>query len=179
LAYKDGNNGELAYSSAAIGRCIGDPPTITLEIKNPEDIYIYQGEYSTSLISEPLYSYRFILTDEFGITPIVDTGEILYNVDEDKVGEKRMSTNEFKIKYEVTNAKLKYIITTINGYTAEIEKTGITTTADMVEDDWLIISQSEKAKNNGYVEISLNSEITFDFGTYLIERKKINSNKWD
>ena len=177
LAYKDNEEGELAYSSAAIGRCIGETPTLEL---NKENVYTYQGKYTTSLLSEPLYSYRFKLMDEFGITVIKDTGEILYNVDNDKIeANKRISTNKFEIKHEVTNAKLKYIITTINGYTTEIVETGITTTTKMVEDNQLIISQSEKAKNNGYVEISLNSEITFDSGAYLIERKKVNSNKWD
>lgn len=182
LAYDDGTD-YFAYSSVSIGRCIGKAPTISIGQKNT---YLYQGEYVTSLISEPIYSYRFILSNSLTNTIIYDSGDILHNVDNDTIDyntNTRISTHDFAIKYEYNSMNLKYIITTINGYTQYAILDGISFINANIEDKpYLKISQDEKAKSNAYVKIELN-DIGDDFfvtnKNYIIERKKVTNDKWE
>ena len=190
LAYDDGTD-YFAYSSASIGRCIGKAPDIRIEtpIKDEKPIedyyYSYQGK-CTTLMTEPVYSYRFILT--INNTIMQDTGEILNNVNDDTIdndNNERITNNSFKVKYEISStdeANLEYSITTINGYKASaLVVVNTNTIGDEDLGFKLNISQDDdKAKNNGYVQIKLektqDSEIST--GWYIIERTELN-NKWD
>lgn len=58
MSYSDDNTYN-AYSAASIGRCIGTTPTIKIETLTQG--FSYQGKCTTP-ITEPVYSYRFILT---------------------------------------------------------------------------------------------------------------------
>jgi hypothetical protein len=63
-----------AYSTASIGRCIGTAPIISISglggrLSDSElniDTTLYTGNYTTTISSEPIYSYRFLVTDEDG-----------------------------------------------------------------------------------------------------------------
>ena len=153
MSYSD-DDAYNAYSSASIGRCIGIAPTIKIETLTQG--FSYQGKCTTP-ITEPVYSYRFILT--MNNTIIQDTGEILNNVDNDKISNNiRTTENNFKIKYEIKGTvTLKYSIITINGYKASASVNIDTNIIDGDEDLGfeLNISQDDKAKNNGYVQINL------------------------
>ena len=81
LSYDDNSN-YYAYSSASIGRCIGQSPIISIIKQNN---YLYQGNYTTSLLSEPIYSYRFVLSDASTNLTLYDSDNILHNVDEDTI----------------------------------------------------------------------------------------------
>ena len=170
---------DITYSTASIGRCIGDLSGIEISLSAiGNSNYLYQGKYITSVLSEPLYSYRFILTNTSGSTIIEDTGEILHNVDRDAIADsKRTSTHEFKIKREVTNAVLKYVVTTVNGYVKETLLGNINTADGDEKRGYLILFQDSKAKNNGYVGLKLSDDLPS--GYYLIERKKLGTSKWD
>ena len=179
MSYSD-DDAYNAYSSASIGRCIGTAPTIKIETLTQG--FSYQGKCTTP-ITEPVYSYRFILT--MHNTIIQDTGEILNNVDNDKISNNiRTTENNFKIKYEIKGAvTLKYSIITINGYKASASVNIDTNIIDSDEDLGfeLNISQDDKAKNNGYVQINLKtiSSSNIKTGWYIIERKIELNNKWD
>ena len=179
MSYSD-DDAYKAYSSASIGRCIGTAPTIKIETLTQG--FSYQGKCTTP-ITEPVYSYRFILT--MNNTIIQDTGEILNNVDNDKISNNiRTTENNFKIKYEIKGTvTLKYSIITINGYKASASVNIDTNIIDSDEDLGfeLIISQDDKAKNNGYVQINLKtiSSSNIKTGWYIIERKIELNNKWD
>ena len=168
------------FSTASLGRCIGTAPTIKIETLTQG--FSYQGKCTTP-ITEPVYSYRFILT--MNNTIIQDTGEILNNVDNDKISNNiRTTENNFKIKYEIKGTvTLKYSIITINGYKASASVNIDTNIIDSDEDLGfeLNISQDDKAKNNGYVQINLKtiSSSNIKTGWYIIERKIELNNKWD
>lgn len=182
ISYSDKDNTYTAFSTASIGRCMGEEPVI--DIKTLTEGFCYQGICTIPII-EPVCSYRFILT--MNGTILQDTGEILNNVDNDIIDENsdiRTTKNNFKIKYEIKNtAVLKYSITTINGYKKTVS-TNINT--NIIDDDKdlgfeLNISQDNKAKNNGYVQIDLKTISSSDIktGWYIIERKTELNNKWD
>ena len=168
------------FSTASLGRCIGTAPTIKIETLTQG--FSYQGKCTTP-ITEPVYSYRFILT--MNNTIIQDTGEILNNVDNDKISNNiRTTENNFKIKYEIKGTvTLKYSIITINGYKASASVNIDTNIIDSDENLGfeLNISQDDKAKNNGYVQINLKtiSSSNIKTGWYIIERKTELNNKWD
>lgn len=181
MSYSDDNTYN-AYSAASIGRCIGEVPTIKIETLTQG--FSYQGKCTTP-ITEPVYSYRFILT--MNDTVLQDTGEILNDVDNDIINDNNTRTieNNFKIKYEIEyKATLEYFITTVNGYKTSIS-TNINT--NIIDDDETLgfklnISQDDdKAKNNGYVQIKLEKtqDSNINTGWYIIERKTELNNKWD
>ena len=179
MSYSD-DDAYNAYSSASIGRCIGTAPTIKIETLTQG--FSYQGKCTTP-ITEPVYSYRFILT--MNGTVLQDTGEILNNVDNDIINNNTRNTeNNFKIKYEIKGTViLKYSIITINGYKDSVLVNIDTNIIDSDEDLGfeLNISQDDKAKNNGYVQIDLETTSSSDIktGLYIIERKTELNNKWD
>ena len=184
IAYNDGSD-YFAYSSASIGRCVGAVGSISVSGLSEEvtniDSGSYEGIYTTSILSEPVYSYRFVLTNLSTGEIIQDTGNVNYDTNSDTItnnGEQKIresKTPEFKIKYELipfTTYKLSFSITTVNGYTLDkhynLIKAGelpIGFSGD------LIATQDMDAKNNGYVSLSLviNQPIR---GSFLIERSK-------
>lgn len=175
------------YSAASIGRCIGNPPEVYIEnldaSKTNEDILDYIGKYKTDIVSEPVYSYRFIFSQDEEI--IQDTGEILHDVENDNVEQnKRISTHLFRLWYELEDNityKIKYIITSINGYKSfseykiiKAEEKNINIPID------IIASQSFTDKENGCINLSLKcNELPTIGDRYLIQRTENNGKKWD
>ena len=178
-----------AYSTASIGRCIDRSPillvigaegvemsTTALNFSTKKFI----GKYSTSIISEPLYSYRFFVTDLENNTILQDTSMLLHNVDMDNVTTTtRTSTHEFVLRYDLEQNKqylLTYEIVTINGYTSKKEykiiKMG---KMPMPFEGSLYINQNERAKDNGYIEIVLIGPACK--GEFILERT-IDKKEW-
>lgn len=181
----------FAYSTVSIGRCIGEnPSSVFIKGANSElnaqmfnaDTVLYTGIYQTSLTSEPVYSYRFVLLDEQRQV-VQDTGELRHNVDLDEIVDNQRTTqHEFKIKRELEKSKyytIQYSVKTINGYEQttpeyKIIKLG---TLPSTFSGGLYVSQSAVAKENGYVELQLQSP-TPNRGTFIIERTK-DKKEWD
>ena len=69
-----------AYSTASIGRCIGNGGDISIIDLNKN---IYTGMYITDISSEPIYSYRFTFKNIITNEVLQDTGNILHNVKND------------------------------------------------------------------------------------------------
>lgn len=190
MAYDDGS-GYFAYSTAAIGRCVSIDSTLVLRDATQEELSpnfvginrgSFTGVYETSMLSEPLYSYRFLLSDDTGAT-IQDTGTMLHNVDKDVIQDsKRISTHTFMIKHELELAryyKLQYFVTTINGLKLSTEQMTIVQAGSIPSKftGKLIITQDAKAKDNGYVNITLEyNEKTR--GTFILERSS-DQKTWD
>ena len=183
-----------AYSSASIGRCIGDLGKdfgITVfgsnTILDPNilniDTIAYVGEYTTNISSEPIYSYRFIFRNKNTGEIIQDTGDVLHNVDNDIVdGTKRTSNHIFKLRYELALGEyyeLVYSITTVNGYTIKTKPYTIIKSGQLpiIFQGSIIVSQDEMAKDNGYVNISIASDIPCK-GNFIIERTN-NNIEWN
>lgn len=159
-----------AYSSVSIGRCIGEEPRFfVIGDKGEMDSRIlnlatrkFIGRYSTSISSEPLYSYRFFVKDLSDNTILQDTTTLIHNTDNDEFtrdNKTRISQHEFVLRYELEQNKqylLTYEITTINGFTSKKEyiiiKSG---KLPMPFNGSLYVNQDEKAIDNGYINIVL------------------------
>jgi hypothetical protein len=123
LAYTDGLETELAYSTASIGRCIAtnsEQLSIkVLDMDNANSKVEYTGEYQRPIVSEPLYSYCFTITDNLQ-TVIATTGEVIWNSEKDsKEAGIYVSRPTFKPEVEMEYGvvyTLTFSITTINGY---------------------------------------------------------------
>ena len=183
-----------AYSAASIGRCIGDldkdfgikvfglNTVLDPNILNI-DTTTYVGEYTTNISSEPVYSYRFIFRNKNTGEIIQDTSDVLHNVDDDTVdGTKRTSNHIFKLRYELALGEyyeLVYSITTVNGYTIETKPYTIIKSGQLpiIFQGNIIVSQDEMAKDNGYVNISIVSDIPCK-GNFIIERTS-NNIEWN
>lgn len=186
LAYDDGTD-YFAYSSASIGRCIGITPTIKMCHANSSDELLdnqlniskgsFKSEYSTDILSEPVYSYRFTLKDEDD-NIIQDTGEVLHNANESQSPSrnKLIITHNFVIKYELElykKYKLQYSITTINGYKASTPEYYIIKAVSIppIFTGKLVASQNEKAKSNGYIDIQIQASNNDKCrGNFVLER---------
>lgn len=174
LSYTDDSsideNSFYAYSVAAIGRCIGSAPTISilgtdtevLEAKPELNIAAQEfiATYVATLASEPLYSYRFYLKDKDSETIIQDTSVILHNTDNDVVsGVTRTSSHVFQIQRELEYNKqyvIGYETTSINGFNTNNEYYIIKKGRLPIpfEGD-IYVGQDAAARENGYVKIVL------------------------
>lgn len=194
MSYSDDDNTYNAYSAVSIGRCIGELDkdfgikVIGLNtILDPNilniDTTTYVGEYTTNISSEPIYSYRFIFRNKNTGEIIQDTGDVLHNVDNDIVdGTKRTSNHIFKLRYELALGEyyeLVYSITTVNGYTIETKPYTTIKSGQLpiIFQGNIIVSQDEMAKDNGYVNISIVSDIPCK-GNFIIERTS-NNIEWN
>lgn len=161
------DNVNLVYSTVSIGKCIGNAPNI--EIEN------YIATCSFDLLSEPIYSYRFVLMDNNQII-IQDTGEILHNVDEDTIKDgKRTTTHVFYPQYELETGiyTLKYYITTVNGYNSYMaSELEITTSGNAPTNEFRAYNNID----NGYVGLILKSNEDNNTINYIIERKSDKEN---
>ena len=188
LAYDDNSN-YFAYSTTSIGRCIGEVPQVYIDELNDGSILInlnrYTGVYAATLSSEPMYSYRFTLSTLEGEI-VQDTGEVRYNTEYYVLDEETnlwTGKNIFDIRTQLKSGqyyKLKYTITTINSYTTSKEYTileaGATPSPFNGE---LVVSQNTKAKENGYVDIQLNTAVGYQYrGDFILERSA-NLQEWD
>ena len=159
-------------STASIGKCIGDDHTINLIEGNKEKEYI--GIYTTPMVSEPVYSYQFILKDNKG-NVIEDTGEVRNNTSNDVISEgNRQSSHIFKMKYE-QECNLLYSITTINGYTREIS-IGIEA-IEITTGKWSYNLTCDK--DNGCIIISHIKDEENTPDNIILERKDNNSGVWE
>ena len=176
-----------AYSTASIGRCISNNNSITITDLNSNIVNlnknVYEGVYISDIASEPIYSYRFVFKNITTNEIVQDTGDILHNVDEDKVTyqNKRISQHLFKINYELQKQyiyELTYSITTINGYKTSTKPYTIIKSEEifMVFQGGIKAQQNTKAKDNGYIEISLTPAESGQLvrGNFVLERTNDN-----
>ncbi len=191
LGYVD-DDGVFVYSEGSIGRCIGNAPSVSIltlseNALNPHTTN-YQGQYSTTMLSEPLYSYRFQMFNETANSIVADSGTIIYNVTNDRITTDRVedktyrtSIIDFYVNHELESTchyKISFEITTINGFTEKKEY-------QIVKGENLPnlfpgnirAYQDNDAVENGYVKIELygNSSIT---GQFILERSSDLQN-WD
>lgn len=175
------------YSTASIGRCISNNNSITITDLNSNIVNlnknVYEGVYISDIASEPIYSYRFVFKNITTNEIVQDTGDILHNVDEDKVTyqNKRISQHLFKINYELQKQyiyELTYSITTINGYKTSTKPYTIIKSEEifMVFQGGIKAQQNTKAKDNGYIEISLTPAESGQLvrGNFVLERTNDN-----
>ena len=176
-----------AYSTASIGRCISNNNSITITDLNSNIVNlsknVYEGVYISDIASEPIYSYRFVFKNITTNEIVQDTGDILHNVDEDKVTyqNKRISQHLFKLNYELQKQyvyELTYSITTINGYKTSTKPYTIIKSEEifMVFQGGIKAQQNTKAKDNGYIEISLTPAESGQLvrGNFVLERTNDN-----
>ena len=176
-----------AYSTASIGRCISNNNSITITDLNSNIVNlnknVYEGVYISDIASEPIYSYRFVFKNITTNEIVQDTGDILHNVDEDKVTyqNKRISQHLFKINYELQKQyiyELTYSITTINGYKTSTKPYTIIKSEEifMIFQGGIKAQQNTKAKDNGYIEISLTPAESGQLvrGNFVLERTNDN-----
>lgn len=188
IAYVDNNGIPGIYSSTSIGRCVvdaDDTDNICQIIGLQQDILnlntdSYVAMYTAPLVSEPVYSYRFWLTE--GANILQDTGEILHNARYDtKENNIRSCEHRFLLKYELDKEKyyvLHYAITTVNGYQQEVSYNIIAAALlPSLFNGNLIAEQGQQEYENGYVKISISSS-TPVAGQYVLERTS-NGYEWN
>ena len=173
MSYSD-DGAYNAYSTASIGRCIGNGGDISIIDLNKN---IYTGMYITDISSEPIYSYRFTFKNIITNEVLQDTGNILHNVKNDIIDNGiRISQHEFKVRQDLKFGeyyKLRYSITTINGFTISTVPYTIVKPEElpMIFKGNLKVQQNTKAKDNGYIEISLFSDNNKSVkGDFILER---------
>lgn len=173
MSYSD-DGAYNAYSAASIGRCIGNGGDISIIDLNKN---IYTGMYITDISSEPIYSYRFTFKNIITNEVLQDTGNILHNVKNDIIDNGiRISQHEFKVRQDLKFGEyyeLRYSITTINGFTISTVPYTIVKPEElpMIFKGNLKVQQNTKAKDNGYIEISLFSDNNKSVkGDFILER---------
>lgn len=169
MAYYDNNeDATFYYSSASTGRCVEKEKEIYITgsniqlsefSANPDRYGIYHGVYSSSMLSEPLYSYHFIMKDSDGNIfqdsniQTFDNSKIyngIYNVD-------------FKIKKELKKDiiyTLQFFVTTINGYTTQSPAYKIIKDVRQAKTTNIKLSINELNAENGYIELRLSGTPT-------------------
>lgn len=193
LGYMD-QEGAQAYSIVAFGRCIGEEPEIYVsnltENTLNRSLRIYQGNYSTTTISEPLYSYRFILTNTATGAIVQDSQEQIYNTNNDIITtdaytsiQQRTSAMEFICNQELpndTHYTLSFTITTVSGYKATKKYQIIEGGALPIEfKGALVVSQDHEAIENGYITIALSgTQDDAINGKFLLEKSK-DGQQWE
>jgi hypothetical protein len=168
IAYIDSNDEVGPYSSVSIGRCVvdaDDTDNICRIDGLQQDILnlntdSYVGVYTAPIVSEPVYSYRFWLTE--GTNILQDTGEILHNARYDtKEDNIRSCEHRFLLKYELDKEKyyvLHYAITTVNGYQQEVSYNIIAAALlPSLFNGSLVAEQGRQEYENGCVKISISS----------------------
>lgn len=195
MSYSDGtinpNTQQLysAYSTASIGRCVGNGGEISVKGLDSDIINlsqkIYEGSYITDIYSEPVYSYRFIFKNGTTNEVLQDSGEILHNTDTDIVTQqnKRISQHNFRIKYDLLSQhyyELIYEITTINNFHIS---TPIYTIIKQEEppmhfEGAIQATQDIDAKNNGYIKLTISPGLNPIKGDFIIERTS-DGIEWD
>lgn len=164
MAYYDNDEDTtFYYSSASIGRCVekensiyitGSDIQLSETSLNPDRYGIYRGVYSSSMLSEPLYSYRFIMKNNDG-NVFQDSDIQIF--DNSKVYNGNYST-EFKIKKELkkdTIYTLQFFVTTINGYQSQSPAYKMTKDVRQAKTTNIKLSINELNTENGYIELKL------------------------
>lgn len=187
IAYKDHETSEeYTFSSASIGRCIGETPTIIIkglqQGKDNENLIEYCGEYQINVSNEAVYSYRFIVvegaSDSIRGTVLEDTGDIIYN----NLSNTRPA---FRLKHslkDIDSCTIQFQITTVNGYVGKSSKYKIVAKEETDGNPTCTLSagQSKKAKANGYVELALKANTTIPTNsTFVIERTGDGGYTWE
>ena len=165
-----------SFSTASLGRCIGAPEEAPkLEIRGRQNHILstdilnigsnsFSGYHRTTLLSEPVYNYRFYIYNHNTNEIIEDTGWLLHNVDTDfynQIGssKRRNSRHDFVLKHELDNwvsYSIVYQTKTVNGFESSIEcpiiKQGELPIAFEGQVD---VGQTAAARENGYVQINI------------------------
>lgn len=177
------NTGELyvAYSTASIGRCVGNGGEISVKGLDGNTVNlsqkIYEGNYITDVYSEPVYSYRFIFKNSTTNEVLQDSGEILHNTDNDIITpqNQRISQHNFRIKYDLLSQyyyELIYEITTINNFHISTPIYTIIKQDEppMYFNGAIQATQDTDAKNNGYIKLTISPGLNPIKGDFIIER---------
>lgn len=170
-----------AYSTASIGRCVGNGGEISIKGLNGNTVNlsqkIYEGNYITDVYSEPVYSYRFIFKNGTTNEVLQDSGEILHNTDTDIITQqnKRISQHNFRIKYDLLSQyyyELIYEITTINNFHISTPIYTIIKQEEppMYFEGAIQATQDIDAKNNGYIKLTISPGLNPIKGDFIIER---------
>ena len=180
LSFSDDNTLDninfYSFSTASLGRCIGTPEEAPqIEIRGRQNRILstdslnvggssFSGYHRTTLLSEPVYNYRFYIYNKNTGEIIEDTNWKLHNVDTDfydTVGttERRNSRHDFVLKYELDNwvsYSIVYQTKTVNGFESNIEcpivKQG---ELPIAFEGQVEIGQTAAARENGYVQINI------------------------
>lgn len=192
IAYKETTIIEdYTYSTVSVGRCLGGKlPEFLIEGLSENKLnlnpVIYNGIFKTEIVSEPLYSYRFIVKDKETI--IQDSGEIVHDIDTDTfetINNTNIRTSyfNFKLRYEIPQEKVydvNCVITTVNGYTQSFTYPVITATqlAPLFTGK-LLVEQDIKAKENGYVSIRIDRTNAKTYGGYFILERSSDQREWN
>ena len=165
-----------SFSTVSLGRCIGTPEEAPkLEIRGRQNHILstdilnigsnsFSGYHRTTLLSEPVYNYRFYICNKNTDEIIEDTGWLLHNVDTDfynKIGaiDRRNSRHDFVLKHELDSwisYSIVYQTKTINGFESKIEcpiiKQG---ELPIAFEGQVEVGQTAAARENGYVQINI------------------------
>lgn len=106
IAYNGGS--PYAYSTVGIAKCLGSAPSVSVSVGG-DGIVI--GKYTAAEASEPKYSYNFKVYKQN--TLVIESGEKISSNSEDK-----FYFNPSEGSYEI-----RYIATSVNGYTAQAKTT--------------------------------------------------------
>ena len=187
IAYYDNDEDTtFYYSSASIGRCVEKEKNIYItgsniplanETPNPDIYGIYRGVYESDMLSEPLYSYQFILKDNKNQI-YQDSGILNFDNSKDYAG---LYSTEFKIKKELKDDviyTLQFFVTTINGYQASSIQYQIIKAVRPAITTNIQLSITKVDYENGYVELKL-SGVPNSAAKVQIERQSDNSEIWD
>lgn len=175
LAYISADDNSIGpYSSVAIGRCVGNPG-LTINVR--DNGAQYEGQYQNTLISEPVYSYQYILKSNGQILEATNT--ITHDTTLDKIqGRVRTSIFPIYLRAELKASQvydLTLTITTINGYIATTSATIIKEPAAPAMFTGGVACYADI--DNGYVGIALTGD-TIAEGTYLLERRAVDEDIW-
>lgn len=169
MAYYDNDEDTtFYYSSASIGRCVekensiyitGSNIQLSEDSSNPDRYGIYHGVYSSSMLSEPLYSYHFIMKDSEGN---IFQDSNIQTFDNSKIYNGIYSV-DFKIKKELKKDiiyTLQFFVTTINGYTTQSPAYKIIKDVRQAKTTNIKLSINELNAENGYIELKLSGTPT-------------------
>lgn len=189
IAYVDGDDGELTYSSAVLGKYIEKPAKVAITNGSGNNIddntnnpVVYCGLYERTQYNEPLYSYCFTFRNSYGEI-IETTGEVVWDNENDikTTDETYASKPSYTLKTELEADKLytmTFEVRTVNNYSGMASVTvsrGSAPGADCEFD--LIASTNEE---DGYIELSLaNSNGKHMNKSFYLERSIKGSNVWE
>lgn len=169
IAYFDNDKDTtFYYSSASIGRCVekensifitGSNIQLSETSLNPDRYGIYRGVYFSSMLSEPLYSYQFVMKDSDG-NIFQNSGVQAFDNSKSYNGNYNV---DFKIKKELKKDiiyTLQFFVTTINGYTTQSPAYKLIRDARQAKTTNIELSINELNVENGYIELKLSGTPT-------------------
>ena len=154
IAYSDGDDSNLTYSTAALGRCIDNGFQISIRTINDID---YIGEYKRTQFNEPLYSYQFDFLDQSSQKVLETSGEQAWKGIDAESGTYYISKPQYQLQMEMEANKtyqMNFTITTINGYTETVKKQDIKAPqGNPLKHQWQLSAMPNQ--DSGYVTINV------------------------